>query len=93
VPTKDPAAGLRGVAGVDDIGDALDKLGDRDGPYGDEGSDGDALWRGQGREREVSSEQQTITQLITRFLLLALANTLTLAASSSPPFPLYFQWE
>ena len=43
MPTKDPAAGLRGVRGADDMGDALDKLGDRgggcDGVYGEEGSE------------------------------------------------------
>ena len=39
MPTKEPAAGLRGVRGVDDMADALDKFGDRGGADGEEGSE------------------------------------------------------
>jgi len=62
VLTKDPAAGLRGVIGVDDMADALDKLGDRDRAYGEEERDGDAneRTRGEGRERESRGEQPII---------------------------------
>lgn len=83
VPTKDLAAGLRGVTGVDDMADALDRLGDRgeclgsNGPYGDKGGDEDALWRGEGREREPSGDKRVTTNYFDYFLLLTPTNKLS----------------
>lgn len=72
MPTKDPAAGLRGVRGVDDMTDALDKLGDRGGTSAMEGTGTTRMRTRCGEERRGEDKKGRTNHhapKVTRFLV------------------------